>query len=79
VNTFISPLNACNDDPRFDFDMASYSLVKSYGNRLGDVATDYPDVPWDTTPAGTTYPDMPWEPKKAFWAVAGYYATHASA
>ena len=25
---------------------------------------------------GTTYPDLPWEPKQAFGAVAGFYATH---
>lgn len=73
VHTFITPLNACNEDPRFDYNMASYSLVKSYANRIGDLAAAYPDVPWDTTPAGTTYPHMPWEPKKAFRAVADYY------
>jgi hypothetical protein len=78
VHTFISASNPTNEDPRFDYDMASYSLVKSYANRIGDLAAAYPDVPWDTTPAGTTYPDMPWEPKKAFWAVADYYAGHHS-
>ncbi len=25
---------------------------------------------------GLTYPDMPWEPKKAFKAVADYFAKH---
>jgi hypothetical protein len=55
-----------------------YSLVKSYGNRIGNLAAAYPDVPWDTTPAGTTYPGMPWEPEKAFWVVAGHYARHGS-
>jgi len=25
---------------------------------------------------GTTYPGVPWEPKRAFGAVAGFYATH---
>jgi hypothetical protein len=78
VHTFVSPVNATSKDPRFDYDMASYSLVKSYANRIGDLAAAYPDVPWDATPAGTTYPDMPWEPKKAFWAVADYYAGHDS-
>jgi hypothetical protein len=24
----------------------------------------------------TTYPGLPWEPKPAFTAVAGFYATH---
>ncbi len=47
-------LNACNDDPQFDFDMASYSQVKSYGNRLGDVATDYP-----VGPEHAEYPALP--------------------
>lgn len=30
VFTFVSPNSPYNDDPRFDFDMASYSLVKSF-------------------------------------------------
>lgn len=30
VFTFVSPLSFYNQDPRFDFDMPSYSLVKSY-------------------------------------------------
>jgi hypothetical protein len=76
VHTFVQPLNAYNADPWFDFDMGSYSLVKSYGNRLGELAALQPDVPWDRTPAGTVYPDMPWEPKRAFRAVADYYARH---
>jgi hypothetical protein len=27
---------------------------------------------------GSTYPDMPWEPKRAFGAVASFYASRAS-
>jgi hypothetical protein len=57
--------------------MASYSLVKSYGDRLGDLAAAFPNAPWDTTRTGTTYPDMPWEPKQSFRAVADLYAAAA--
>ncbi|HTY74369.1 MAG TPA: abortive infection protein [Candidatus Nanoarchaeia archaeon] len=60
ISTFVSPLNYNNDNPRFDIDMSSYSLVKSYaGNKHG-----------------ITYPDMTWEPKESFNAVADYYAKH---
>ena len=71
VYVFCTPINACCDDPRSDFDTANYALVKSYGNRLGDAATNFPPLaaalpllPWDTTRTGVTYPDMPWEPKQ---------------
>jgi hypothetical protein len=58
IMTFLSATNPYNDNPRFDLDMNSYSLVKSYeGGRHG-----------------TTYPEMPWEPKESFKAVADYYA-----
>ena len=58
IMTFISPIAPYSDDPRHDFDMNSYSLVKSYkGGKHG-----------------TTYPDMTWEPKESFRAVADYYA-----
>ena len=33
VFTFISPTSAYNDDPRFDLDLGSFSLVKSYPER----------------------------------------------
>jgi hypothetical protein len=56
--TFVSPTTPYNDNPRFDLDMNSYSLVKSY----------------DHGQHGKTYPDMPWEPKESFHAVADYYA-----
>jgi hypothetical protein len=44
VFTFVSPLATWNADPRYDLDMASYSLVKSYADRHG---TTYPDMPWE--------------------------------
>ncbi len=60
VSQFISQVTPYSDNPRFDLDMASTSLVKYFeGGRRG-----------------TTYPDMPWEPKESFKAVADYYANH---
>jgi len=76
VQTFVQPLSPWNPDPRFDFDLASYSLVKSFASRLADLAKEFPKVPWDTTEHGTTYPDMPWEPKESFRAVAAWNAVH---
>jgi len=55
---FVSPIATYNDNPRYDLNMASYSLVKSYANGKN----------------GTTYPDMLCEPKESFKAVADYYA-----
>ncbi len=49
VYTFSTPFETYNDNPKFDFDMANYGLVK-------------------------TCADGKWEPKKAFHAVAAYYA-----
>lgn len=43
---------------RYDLDMSSFALVKTHADGRH----------------GTTYPNMHWEPKKAFWAVADYYA-----
>ncbi len=58
VFTFVFPTNPTSDNPRYDLDMASYSVVKSYtGGKHG-----------------ATYPDMPWEPKESFDALAKYYA-----
>ena len=59
VSTFIEQTKPHNDDPRYDLDMGSLSLVKYYegGKRHG-----------------TTYPDMPWEPKESLRAVADYYS-----
>ena len=76
VQTFVQPLNPWNPDPRFDFDLASYSLVRSFASRLTDLASEFPKVPWDTTEHGSTYPDMPWEPKESFRAVAAWNAAH---
>ncbi|HUA46230.1 MAG TPA: hypothetical protein VMA77_13455, partial [Solirubrobacteraceae bacterium] len=76
VQTFIQPCTPSNADPRFDFDTASYSLVRSFATRCGELTARFPDIRWDTVSAGTTYPDMPWEPKESFHAVAGFYATH---
>ena len=58
IAQFLSQINPYNDDPRYDLDMASSSLVKYFGKGRH----------------GTTYPDMPWEPKESFRAVAEYYA-----
>ncbi len=54
---FVSQISPYSDNPKYDLDMASSSLVKSF--------TDGKH--------GTTYPDMPWEPKESFKAVADYY------
>jgi hypothetical protein len=70
---FVQPLNPYSEDPRYDLDMAAYSLVKSFGSRLGDVASLLPELPWDTTRMGSTYPGLPWEPKESFRAVAQAY------
>jgi hypothetical protein len=57
VSQFESQITPYSDDPRYDLDMASSSLVKYFeGGRKG-----------------TTYPEMPWEPKESFWALAEYY------
>jgi hypothetical protein len=42
--TFVDQRFPNRDDPRYDLDMASYSLVKSYENRPG---TTYPDMTWE--------------------------------
>ena len=57
LSTFATPEALTDDDPRYDLDMDSMSLVKALpGGRHG-----------------TVYPDMPWEPKEAFAAVAAFY------
>jgi hypothetical protein len=58
--TFVTPTMPYHVDPLYDFDKASYSLVKSCAPGQH----------------GTTYPDMPWEPKTSFQVVAEYYANH---
>jgi hypothetical protein len=66
VFTFVAPTSPICEDPTFDLDMASYALVKSYGNRLGDLAAGLANSPWDASRSGTIYPDMRWEPKESF-------------
>jgi hypothetical protein len=58
VMTFVAPIAPYDDDPRYDLDMSSFALVKTYADGRH----------------GTTYPDMPWEPKESFRAVAESYA-----
>ncbi len=60
LSTFATPQAFTDDDPRYDLDIDSMSVVKSLpGGRRG-----------------TTYPDMPWEPKESFAVVARHFATH---
>jgi hypothetical protein len=42
--TFVSPSYTTSDDPLYDLDMASYSLVKTYPDKKGQT---YPDMPWE--------------------------------
>jgi hypothetical protein len=44
VFTFVAPTFPYHENPKYDLDMASYSLVKSYVNTHG---TTYPDMPWE--------------------------------
>ena len=60
VDTFISPMKPFSDDPRYDLDRESESLVKYYGKEE----------------RGTTYPSMMSELKESFRAVAEYYKNH---
>lgn len=59
MDTFILPTYPYSDTPKYDLDRASSNLVKYFENGRH----------------GTTYPDMTWEPKKAFRAVADFYAS----
>lgn len=58
LSTFVTPEALTDDDPRYDLDMDSMSIVKSL-----------PDGRH-----GTAYPDMAWEPKEAFTVVARHFA-----
>lgn len=58
LSTFVTPGAYTDDDPRYDVDMDSMSLVKSLPHGRH----------------GTTYPDMTWEPKEAFSVVAHHFA-----
>jgi hypothetical protein len=54
VFTFVSPTMTYNEDPKYDLDMASYSLVKSYADKHG---TTYPDMPWEPKKSFKTVAD----------------------
>jgi hypothetical protein len=73
VITFVAPINPTSDDPLFDLDMASYSLVKSSAVPSAHSVCRTPDAPWDRFRFGTTYADLPGEPKQSFRAVAEFY------
>jgi hypothetical protein len=60
LSTFATPEAITNDDPRYDVDMDSMSIVKHLHNGRH----------------GATYPDMPWEPKESFAVVARHFAAH---
>ena len=57
LSTFVTPEARTDDDPRYDVDMDSMSLVSSL----------------PAGRHGTTYPDMTWEPKQSFWVVARHF------
>ena len=44
VFTFVTPTFLYHEDPQYDLDMASYSLVKSFADKHG---TTYPAMPWE--------------------------------
>jgi hypothetical protein len=44
VFTFVSPNYPYNKNPKYDLDMASYSVVKTYAHENG---TTYSDMPWE--------------------------------
>jgi len=58
VSGFVSQIDPYDEKPRYDLDLASMSLVKTYSRGRH----------------GATYPDMNWEPKESFRAIADYYA-----
>ncbi len=60
VSVFVSQIHPFDENPRYDLDMASMSLVKTYSSGRH----------------GVTFPDMNWEPKESFRAVADYYMKH---
>jgi hypothetical protein len=59
VNTFARYDLPHRSDPREDFDMASFGVVKVLDGKGGA--------------RGQRYPDMPWEPKAAFTTLADWY------
>ena len=44
IHTFVAPIAPYHDNPRYDLDMNSYSLVKSYTDKHG---VAYPDMLWE--------------------------------
>jgi hypothetical protein len=60
ISQFESQITPYSDNPKYDLDMASSSLVRYC----------------DDGKHGITYSDMPWEPKESFKAVADYYKSH---
>jgi hypothetical protein len=44
VFTFVNPTYPYNENPSYDLDMASYSVVKTYENKKG---TTYEGMPWE--------------------------------
>jgi hypothetical protein len=60
VNTFARYDLPHRNDPREDFDMASFGVVKVLGGQSGS--------------GNRRYPDMPWEPKAAFTTLADCYS-----
>lgn len=58
VSCFVFQIHPYDENPRYDLDMGSMSLVKTYSRGK----------------YGETYPDMTWEPKESFRAVADYFA-----
>jgi hypothetical protein len=53
--------------------MASYSLVKSYGDPDRRPGRAVPRHPLGPDPGQYAYPGLPWQPKESFHAVASYY------
>jgi hypothetical protein len=63
IVSFSFPIAVYDPDPRRDHDATALSLVRTLPRGQ----------------RGTTYPDMSWEPKQAFRAVAGFYASRPAA
>ena len=59
LSTFVTPEAHLDEDPRYDLDMDSMSLVKTL----------------PAGQHGITYPDMSWEPKESFAVVADHFSS----
>jgi hypothetical protein len=76
IMTFIAPLNPTSATPKFDLDLASHSLVKSYRTKaLEPMAADYSHAARKQSQHGAPHADKPWDTKESFCAVADYYGT----